>query len=75
MVKELKYPDGFIKPNAVKLDDENIQRLVDEVMKNEELEEKATGDTLVRRLVEDKGVYEVVEVYRLDSRSGNIVER
>lgn len=73
MAKKLRYPNGFSRPNAIELGDEVIQRLVDEMM-DEGLVEKATGDTLVRRVVEKEGVYEIVEVYKLKARSENIVE-
>lgn len=74
MTGKTKYPDGFIKPDAAELDDDSIQGLIDRVLTNEELAETATGDALVRHMVEEERVYEVVEVYRLEGRSGNVIE-
>lgn len=73
MTKELKYPKGFIKPDAVELDSSSIQGLIDKILADEELTETATGDALVRHIVEEEGVYEIVEVYRLEGRSENIM--
>ena len=75
MNSKLKYPDDFHKPNTVGLDNNSIQRLVDAVLMSGESSEQNTGDILIKHVVEEKGVYEIVEIYRLEGRSGNIMEQ
>jgi len=73
MTKKLRYPHDFQKIKAKKLDEKAIQKLVDDVVEGK-ARTVSCGDTVVSRSVDEEGVWETVEVYKLVARSKNIVE-
>ncbi|MFW6029054.1 MAG: hypothetical protein ACOCRO_02240 [Halanaerobiales bacterium] len=46
----LRYPSSFSYPDAVKISDEKIDKMVEELVKNPEIDSITTGDVLVTKI-------------------------